>query len=122
MAFFNITSKNVKFTIIDTQNDCLNEDDCLVEIQVNRSFLESILRNLSMSNDSTFDGDITLTKREKQVLKYICSGRNNSQIAKRLNVSVHTAKLHVHNIFNKLSVQDRTEAAVKAIRYRLIEL
>ncbi len=122
MAYFNITSKNVKFTIIDTEIDKLSEDDCFIEIQVQRGFLERVLRNLSMTSESTFDGDITLTKREKQVLSYICLGINNSQIAKKLNVSVHTAKLHVHNIFSKLSVQDRTEAAVKAIKYKLIEI
>lgn len=122
MAYFNITSKNVKFTIIDTEFDKLSEDDCFVEIQVHRGFLESVLRNLSMTSESTFDGDITLTNREKQVLSYICLGINNSQIAKKLNVSVYTAKLHVHNIFSKLSVQDRTEAAVKAIKYKLIEI
>ena len=66
--------------------------------------------------------NIPLTKREKQVLKCLSSGKNNAQIAETMNVSIHTAKVHIHNIFNKLSVQDRTEAVVKAIKYKLIDI
>lgn len=122
MAFLNVTSKNVKFTVVETDSVELKEDDCFIEVVVNKNFLDCFLMNLVMSKDSEFEGDITLTRRERQVLNYISCGINNAQIAKKMNVSVHTAKVHIHNIFNKLSVQDRTEAVVKAIKYKLIDI
>lgn len=64
--------------------------------------------------------DLNLTEREKQVLSLIAEGLNNIEIAKKLDVSVNTTKAHVCNILQKLSVQDRTQAAIKAIRDRII--
>jgi PAS domain S-box-containing protein len=70
------------------------------------------------------DGDIaiktSLTKREKDVLRLVTEGYTNTQISDMLTISSHTVKSHVINIFNKLGVSDRTQAAVLAIRYKLI--
>ena len=63
-----------------------------------------------------------MTNREIQVLKYLAEGLNNQEISKLMNLSVHTIKAHIHNIFEKLSVQGRTEAVVKAIKDNLINL
>lgn len=57
-----------------------------------------------------------LTDREFQVLNLIVMGKSNTEIAKDLIVSVHTAKAHVCSILQKLSVDDRVQAAVKAVR------
>lgn len=57
-----------------------------------------------------------LTERDVQILEMIADGRNNPEIADALNVSVHTVRVYVSNIFEKLEVQDRTQAAVKSIR------
>ena len=59
------------------------------------------------------DSSYNLTDREKEVINYICSGLNNSDIAKMLDVSVNTVKVHVSSIIQKLGVEDRTQAAVK---------
>ena len=64
--------------------------------------------------------ELNLTEREKQVLALIAEGLNNTEIAKKLDVSINTTKAHVCNILQKLSVQDRTQAAIKAIKYRII--
>lgn len=122
MAKFSINSKNIKLTVLDDGKDALESDDCYFEIILNKNFIEIFLMNLLLAKDSNFNGNINLTNREKQILKYLSYGQNNSQIAQNLHVSVHTAKVHLHNIFNKLSVQDRTEAVVKAIKYRLIKI
>ena len=61
-----------------------------------------------------------LTTREKQVLKLIREGYNNNEIAKKLYVSVNTAKVHVSSIIQKLGVEDRTKAAVKALNDNII--
>ena len=64
--------------------------------------------------------DTNLTTREKQVLALIVEGFSNSDIAKKLDVSVNTTKAHVCNILQKLSVSDRTQAAIKAIKDHII--
>lgn len=122
MSLFNLGSSNIKFTILECENKKLNKDDCCVEIIINRNFLNEVLINYAINYYYDLDNDFSLTDREQEVLKYISDGLNNTQIAKKLNVSIHTIKVHIHNIFNKLSVQCRTEAVVKGIRYHLIRL
>ena len=61
-----------------------------------------------------------LTQREYEVLKLIVDGQSNSDIAKTLTISEHTAKAHVCNIIHKLVVDDRTQAAVKALKEGLV--
>jgi len=59
--------------------------------------------------------EFNLTEREKQVLKYLREGDSNSEIAKKLQVSINTVKVHVSSIIQKLGVEDRTQAAIKAL-------
>ncbi|MCQ2740175.1 MAG: response regulator transcription factor [bacterium] len=61
-----------------------------------------------------------LTQREYEVLKLIVDGQSNNDIAKTLTISEHTAKAHVCNIIQKLLVDDRTQAAVKALKEGLV--
>lgn len=61
-----------------------------------------------------------LTQREYEVLKLIVDGQSNSDIARTLTISEHTAKAHVCNIIQKLVVDDRTQAAVKALKEGLV--
>jgi DNA-binding NarL/FixJ family response regulator len=61
----------------------------------------------------------SLTPREVEVLKLLSQGQTNPQIARNLLFSVSTVKAHVRSILNKLGVSDRTQAAVRAIEFRL---
>lgn len=61
-----------------------------------------------------------LTERELEILELIVSGCSNAQIAERLYITVGTVKTHVRNILNKLGANDRTQAAVRALRSGLI--
>lgn len=61
-----------------------------------------------------------LTQREYEVLKLVVDGKSNSEIAQELTISEHTAKAHVCNIIQKLVVDDRTQAAVKALKEGLV--
>ncbi len=63
-----------------------------------------------------------LTEREITVLRLVADGKTNKEIANALNLSEKTVKNHVRNIFHKLHVYDRTQAAILAIRKGLIEL
>lgn len=61
-----------------------------------------------------------LSPRELEVLSLLVEGLSNQQIADRLIISLATAKTHVRNILNKLAVDDRTQAAVQAMRRGLV--
>ena len=61
-----------------------------------------------------------LTQREYEVLKLVVDGKSNLEISKILCISEHTAKAHVCNIIQKLVVDDRTQAAVKAIKEGIV--
>jgi DNA-binding NarL/FixJ family response regulator len=60
--------------------------------------------------------DLSLSERETEVLRLVAQGMSNQEIAQRLIVSPETIKTHVKHIMEKLSVNDRTSAVVRAIR------
>lgn len=64
----------------------------------------------------------SLTRRELEVLKLLAIGMYNKEVAEKLHISERTVKNHVSNIFKKLEVTDRTQAAVFAIRNNMIQL
>jgi DNA-binding NarL/FixJ family response regulator len=66
------------------------------------------------------DNDVQLTKRESEVLKQLALGLTNKEIAQSLGISYETVKEHVQHILQKLSVTDRTQAAVWAVRRNLL--
>lgn len=63
-----------------------------------------------------------LSKRELEVLKLIAGGLFNKEIADKLQISERTVKNHISNIFKKISVSDRTQAAVFAIRNNIVDI
>jgi DNA-binding CsgD family transcriptional regulator/ArsR family metal-binding transcriptional regulator len=73
-------------------------------------------------NDNTANVELPspLTRRELQVLRMVARGATNKEISLDLNISEHTVKSHVINIFNKLGVNDRTQASVWAAYKRLL--
>jgi DNA-binding NarL/FixJ family response regulator len=72
----------------------------------------------SMANKTVPDDvDVPLTPRETQVLRLVAMGLSNQEIADALEISIETVKEHVQNLLRKLSLGDRTQAAVWAIRH-----
>ncbi|HWG04586.1 MAG TPA: helix-turn-helix transcriptional regulator [Beijerinckiaceae bacterium] len=63
-----------------------------------------------------------LTAREAEVLALLAEGASNKAIARRLDISVHTAKFHVAALLDKLDAMSRTDAVVQAARLGLILL
>ncbi|OAT83016.1 DNA-binding response regulator [Bacillus sp. MKU004] len=60
-----------------------------------------------------------LTKREKDVLAELTKGKSNKEIASSLFITEKTVKTHISNIFSKLEVSDRTQAALYAVKHNL---
>lgn len=64
----------------------------------------------------------SLTKREIEILTQVTGGMFNKEIANNLNISERTVKNHISNIFKKIDVSDRTQAAVFAIKNNIVKL
>ena len=80
------------------------------------------LNNQLVNRDSDKDKIDLLTNRELEVLVQVANGMFNKEIALNLNISERTVKNHISNIFKKIDVSDRTQAAVFAIKNNIIKL
>ena len=77
------------------------------------------------ANSPSFDAednrkDYDLTSREAQILKLMTEGYSNMEIAQILVISINTTKAHVANILQKLEVDDRLQAALKALKNKIV--
>ena len=96
---------------------------CWIDPVVSKLALKSIpkVENIGMLTHQTPEqARVPLTEREYEVLKHLVAGKSNTEIAKELIVSVHTAKAHVCSILQKMCVNDRVQAAVKAVKEGLV--
>lgn len=89
-------------------------------VQILRELNPNVIPATQVSRASFKSTHANLTAREYEVLKLVVDGKSNLQIANELNISEHTSKAHVCNIIQKLVVDDRTQAAVKAIREGIV--
>lgn len=129
-------SENAVYPIFDNNGNLVNS----VSLQINTSRLKNqiqeqqeqiLMLEASLRADTQSEtpadspllsekNDFGLTNREIEVLKLIAQGYTNNEISSILFISPHTVKSHMINIFNKLSVNDRTQAAVLATRNNII--
>ena len=82
--------------------------------------LETALSRLSGEAAIPAGTDSPLTAREKEVLILVARGLSNPEVAEVLKISPHTVKRHVVNIFQKLDLNDRTQAALWAAKHRMV--
>ncbi len=75
-----------------------------------------------MPEKATEGSGINLTPREKEVLSYLVHGASNKEIARELELQVVTVKLHVRGICRKLGARNRTQAAIRAREFGLINV
>ena len=75
-----------------------------------------------LTRDKEQSEEEKLTRRELEVLKLLAEGLFNKEIAYKLSISEKTVKNHVSNIFKKIGVFDRTQAAVYAIKNNIVEI
>lgn len=74
-----------------------------------------------MIPESALDEIDKLNPREIEALQLIAEGLSNKRIADRMDISMHTAKFHCDNVIRKMKADNRTGAAVKAIRMGIIK-
>lgn len=101
----------------------INNGACWLDAEIGERVLRSFPKqeNFKLLNDhNNNENKIPLTEREYEVLKHLVSGKSNTEIAKELIVNVHTAKAHVCSILQKMCVNDRVQAAVKAVKEGLV--
>ena len=108
-ALKDISVEDLHDAILNTNKGCIWIHPKIASI-INHTFVNAKL----IPKD-----DFNLTSREKEVLVLLTQGLSNTEIAEKLIISTHTAKAHVCNILAKLSVTDRVQAAVKAVKYDL---
>lgn len=80
------------------------------------------LNSQLLNRDTDKDKISLLTNRKLEVLVQVANGMFNKEIATNLNISERTVKNHISNIFKKIDVSDRTQAAVFAIKNNIIKL
>jgi NarL family two-component system response regulator LiaR len=92
--------------------------------EIARSLMKAVAGNMQTPAQKTerLDKDLQgLTEREQEVLGYIASGLTNHEIAEKMVISEKTVKTHVSNLLDKLGLQDRTRAAIWALKHGLGE-
>lgn len=96
---------------------------CWIDSNVASLALKSIpkIDSTILGRKSINHATVPLTEREVEVLGHLVEGKSNTEIAKELIVSVHTAKAHVCSILQKMCVNDRVQAAVKAVKEGLVK-
>ncbi len=110
-------SKNIKFEELKEAIDLIVQGESFIQKE-----LLPLLNSKIEKKNKELDKIKSLTKRELEVLNSIASGNSNREIATTLKISERTVKNHIFNIFKKIEVSDRTQAAVFAIRNDLVSL
>ncbi len=92
-------------------------DQTFIQPNMTSELVKEFNRVTLYENDRTISNNLTL--REIEVLKLIAEGMINKEIAKSLYISEKTVKNHISNIFKKLDVNDRTQAAIYAFKHNI---
>jgi DNA-binding NarL/FixJ family response regulator len=97
-------------------NEIMDRETLLIWINSN---VEAITGPYMLDGNEYF---VPLSPREMEILQFVTHGLSNKEIAKRLGISQQTVKNHMTSILKKLNVQDRTQAAVTALRHGWVRL
>ena len=111
------------YVLKDAESSVLKKAICTVfegEMYIDLSMVPMLKEKAIQDNMK--DEEEKLTRREIEVLKLLAEGLFNKEIAYKLSISEKTVKNHVSNIFKKIGVFDRTQAAVYAIKNNIVDL
>ncbi len=112
--------KDADFSRLETAVNAVVSGD----LWIDSAIAHKVLRVLPKSTSAASPAKATygqLSEREVQVLHLIVDGLSNQEIADRLLIAKETVKTHIKHLMDKLAVSDRTQAAVKALRYGLVK-
>lgn len=119
-----ITKKDDEY-ILKTNNieivkkiiDCLDKENITLKTEIDDE--NNLTDDVSRETSSFLNDNILLklTKRETEILKMVSEGQFNKQIADKLGITERTVKNHIYNIFKKINVSDRTQAAIVYIKH-----
>lgn len=129
-----LTSHDSESDVIDSMSAgaysyCMKDIDPSLLMTVIRttysgaSWLDPRIAQIVLKNFSNQPGkeeEIDLTEREVEILSLIAKGLSNNEISDKLFISLNTVKTHIKNIFQKMEVEDRTQAAMKAVKENII--
>ena len=97
-------------------------DTVMSEEEITLWLLRASERFTVTSGDELSEAYVPLSPREMEIIRYITRGLSNKMIAHRLGISHQTVKNHMTSILRKLDVEDRTQAAIYAIRHGWVRL
>ena len=103
--------------LISAIQDVANDREIMDYKIVKKVFLS--IKNKRMV--SLADEELSLTKRELEILECLAQGYSDKEIASSLYISEHTSRTHIRNIYHKMDVHSRSQAVAKAIRAGLID-
>ena len=106
--------KGTSLKQLEVAIDCANNGATYLDPQIARR----VIGHLKYTHPKT--PATTLSSRELEVIRLIVEGKSNPEIASELYISISTVKTHLRSIMNKLSVDDRVQAAVAALRSGLV--
>jgi len=114
-----LTKDNPSEKVVQTVRQVFKDGSSLEPLLADRLLAE--FSNPSHRKEDFFDAALTnLSPREREILKMVADGKPNKIIADELDISEHTVRNHISNIFQKLHVNNRTEATVIAMKKGLI--
>ena len=114
--------KDIKIPELLNVMDIVLEDGIWVDSKI-AQFVFDVLNHIQQAQkeERLKVEDFDISEREKEVLKLIADGLSNDEIAEKLFISRNTVKNHVTKIIEKLSVKDRTQAAIFALKNKMFE-
>jgi NarL family two-component system response regulator LiaR len=95
----------------------VHQGEARLHPDIARKLMEQVARQASPAREGQVE---TLTERELGVVRLVAQGKSNAEIAQELVISEKTVKTHISNILGKLSLQDRTQLAIYAIKNGLV--
>ncbi|MFN9545887.1 MAG: DNA-binding response regulator [Cyanobacteriota bacterium] len=113
-TFMEATRENGVVVVMDQRIGTGSEMAALLSLRLGARFVDPSIGRFAKPVDP-------LSRREKEVLRWLVAGQSNSQIAERLQLSQETVKSHVSNMFRKLGVANRQQAALQAMRLELLD-
>jgi len=115
-------SKNTETEKLANLTEMVADGAIWFDSPVSEKILNILKKGKKKKTAKQADGEdpFNLTDRETDVLRLIMEGHNNAEISAKLCVSVHTAKAHVCSILQKMHVGDRTQAAILALKKKII--